>query len=148
MEAGVQYMIEETTEEYIAPDELIEEEPLEQPEGMEQPDATEPAASVPDRSINRVIPTLISSVVFAPSASGGDGKPLSPEELGKQYVAFTAPVLDMIEFHTCLGAVGELSQTTRLIIGLGVLVGGALVMKPKTQKKGTREQDNHTPEQS
>lgn len=123
---------------------LIEEEPLQEPDEPILPIGEVPEPPTPDRSINQIIPTLIANVLFAPSKETGDGKPLTPEQLGKQYVAFTAPVLDMIEFHKCLGAVGELSQTTRLVIGIGVLAGGLIFLRPPKQQRKKEKSEAHT----
>jgi len=117
------------------PKEPIVEEPLPGAEKEGAEEATFEAALEPDRKLNVILPTVIAQVAFRPMPEAEGGKPLTPEEMAKQYVSFTAPILDMIEFHTCLGIIGELSPTVRLIIGVVVLAGGILLVQPPKPKK-------------
>lgn len=123
---------EEQTEEQVRGPETIEEEEL--PGGPEPIEEEGPAVS-DERILNKVIPSVIAQVAFAPAVTtGADGKPPDPQQLAAQYVAMTSQVLDLIDFHECLGGVGELSKTTRLIIGVATLAGGVFLMRPRPAK--------------
>jgi len=119
------------------PTEPIEEElPSEEElQGPEEP----PQQEADPRVLNRVIPTVIAQVVFASSAVAADGSPPDPQQLAAQYVAMTSQILDLVDFQDCLGGMGELSKTTRLIIGIVSLVGGVFLMKPKSPKRPRKD---------
>ena len=65
-----------------------------------------------------------------------------------------APILDLIEFHKCLGPMGDLPPTVRLIIGSAAIIGGVVLIKvgQGRKKKGVpREKtaaQESTPEQT
>jgi len=133
---------EELKTPHLAPEEPIEEElPAEEElTGPEEPTPS-PEPEGDPRLLNKVIPTVIAQVVFAPTAAAANGAPPDPQQLAAQYVAMTSQILDLVEFHECLGAMGELSKTTRLIIGVVALAGGIFLMKPKTPKRPRRTPD-------
>lgn len=89
----------------------------------------EEISGAPGPEINRVITTMIAGIAFRETPQREDGKPPSPKELAAQYVQFTTPILDMIEFQQCLDAVGTLSKNARLGIGVGVLVLGLIMYR-------------------
>ena len=123
------------------PKEPIVEEPLPGPgtEGAGEEELE--SALEPDRNLNVVLPSIIAQVAFRAKPEAEGGKPLTPKEMADHYVGFTAPILDMIEFHTCLGVIGELSPTVRLIIGVVVLAGGVLLVQPPKPQKKKEETD-------
>jgi hypothetical protein len=124
-------------EQVTPPKEPIVEEPLPGPEKEGTEEAAFEAALEPDRQLNVILPSVIAQVAFRAKPEAEGGKPLTPEEMAQQYVSFTSPILDMVEFHTCLGVIGELSPTVRLIIGVVVLAGGILLVQPpKPKDKG------------
>lgn len=131
-------------------EDVVEEElPGEEDLGGEEKYSPPPEPEGDPRLLNKVIPTVIAQVVFAPTAAGGsDGAPPDPQQLAAQYVAMTSQILDLVEFHTCLGGMGELSKTTRLIIGVVALAGGVLLMRPKKPRmKRGPSADNNQPKQ-
>lgn len=77
-----------------------------------------------DAGLNYAIPIAVSRICW----------PHDPAE-GDKYVQSTAPILDLIEFHKCLGPMGDLPPVARLIIGAAVIVGGVVVIKIGQQKK-------------
>jgi hypothetical protein len=112
--------------------------PLEGFEGMEG--GEEEISGAPGPEINRVITTMIAGIAFRETPQREDGKPPSPKELAAQYVEFTTPILDMIEFQQCLDAVGTLSKNARLGIGVGVLVLGLILYRLPLSKKKKKEE--------
>ncbi len=75
--------------------------------------------------LNFEIPIAVARICWPHDPAAGDA-----------YVQSTAPILDLIEFHKCLGPMGDLPPTARLIIGAAVIVGGVVVIKIGQQKKG------------
>jgi len=107
----------------------------------------------PDRNLNVVIPTIVAQVAFGsfPTSSLPDGIPPSPQsDQAERYVQFTAPILELIDFHECLGGMEEISRTGRLIIGGLVLVGGVVAMKlpERTQRKKQEKEKEDEEDQS
>ena len=116
--------------------------------GHEEQFNPQPDAEGDPRLLNKVLPSVIAQVVFTPTAATGpDGAPPDPKQLAAQYVAMTSQILDLVEFHTCLGGMGELSKTTRLIIGVVALAGGVLLMRPKKPRTKRRPSADHNQSQ-
>lgn len=99
--------------------------------------ATLPPPQKSDPRVNVVLPSLIASTIFrsAPTSSLPSGAlPTPASERAQGYVNLTVPVLEMVEFHECLGVIGELSPTVRLIIGTATLGIAAAIMMPRVKK--------------
>jgi len=143
-------MAEETKSESVAEEE-IREETLSPTvtEIDEQKDAQE---EQPDRSMNFLIPSMVGQFAFGspPTSALPEGAIATPQsEESQRYVNNTAPVLEMIDFHLCLGPMAHISPTARLIIGGVVLIGGVIVLKlpvikqkNKDKKEKKDEEDN------
>jgi len=130
-------------------DQIEEELPPEQDLGGEDQFTPEPELQGNPRLLNKVIPSVIAQVVFAPAAVAADGAPPDPQQLAAQYVAMTSQILDLVDFQDCLGGMGELSKTTRLIIGVVALAGGVFLMKPQRAKvQRSPRADNDKPKPS
>ena len=126
---------EETHEEEIPQEEEIHEEEIPQEEiGPEEETGEEDL-----RKMNTIIPTMIAHVVFGPTMQAS-GEPASPDDLKRAYISFTAPILDMIDFHTCLSFMGELSPKVRLIIGVITLGAGIVLFKPRVKKEPKKDE--------
>ena len=116
--------------------ERIVEEGLPHP-SLEQ-EAKQPEGETADRKLNVIIPSMVGQIAFgsAPSSALPPGIPPSAKsEQAQQYVNTTAPILDMMNFHECLGPMTYISPTARLIIGGVILIGGVVVMKLPQMKK-------------
>lgn len=107
----------------------------------------EEISGAPGPEINRVITTMIAGIAFRETPQREDGKPPSPKELAAQYVQFTTPILDMIEFHQCLDVVGTLSKNARLGIGVGVLVLGLVLYRLPLSRAKKKEKKSEIPNQ-
>jgi len=140
-EENVQQQDAEITEEAL-PQTFDREERHDDETGGKEPET-------PDRSLNLVIPSMVAQFAFGspPTSSLPPGVAASPEsEEAQQYVNYTAPILDMIDFHLCLGPIGHISPTARLVIGGVVLIGGVVAMKLpaiRQKKKEKEEKEEH-----
>jgi len=120
---------------------------------QETPRSPEEDQDEGDRSMNIIIPSMVGQFAFGspPTSALPPGVAASPQsEQAQQYVNHTAPILDMIDFHRCLGPMAHISPMARLIIGGMILIGGVVIMKLPVikQKKKEKEEKNNEKDQS
>ena len=124
----------------------IREETL--PPTPEHEEPKEAQDEKPDRRMNVFIPSMVGQFTFGspPTSALPPGVAATPQsEESQKYVNNTAPILDMIDFHLCLGPMAHISPTARLIIGAVVLIGGVVVVKLpviKQKKKEKKDEDD------
>lgn len=92
-----------------------------------------------DSSINRVLLTVVGGFVFR-----------EEPEVKERYINDTAPILDVVGFHTCFGILGQLTPGIRLAIGLLAIVGMAMYLKWELNKakEDEKEKQKKTPEKA
>ena len=96
----------------------------------------------PDPGFNFQIPIAVARIAWPHDTVAAD-----------QYVNTVAPILDLIEFHKCLGPMGDLPPTVRLIIGSAAIIGGVVLIKVGQRPKkgvahGKKETKQTVPEQA
>jgi len=100
-----------------------------EPEPGEDQTTPEPTPEELDRNLNYQIPYAVGQIAWPNEA-----------ELAQRYVNTTGPILNLIDFHTCLGPMGQLPPTARLIIGCAAIIGGVVMIKVGQARKEKDEQ--------
>jgi len=105
---------------------LSDFEPLGIPAGVIEPDG---ATAEPDRSMNMLLPSMIGGMAFR------------DPQLTAAYVQRTAPWLDMVDFHTCLGGLERMSKGMKWAVALTALLGSLWLMKQEQKAQQPPEDD-------
>jgi len=129
---------------------VIEEDLRDVPEVDTADPVGEPAPpdDAPGVSWSLLLPSLVAQMWFVvPSAT--QGTPASPQELAQTYVNLVTPLLTTFDLDSAFaesGIEGAFTPMQRLLVCAGILIGGAVMLKPpKLGKKKPQQQQPETP---